>query len=92
MDYPYSQRTGQWFQCRSVTTAFPYYIDTRFAFSTIQMTTGAPINAVIALIGSTYVLPGSCAMISQKSISIAPLIITAGSKNPVVMRLDHQLG
>ena len=36
------------------------------------MTTGAPITEVIALIGKVMSFPGTCAMVSQQSITIAP--------------------
>src|SRR5690349_6639401 len=43
-----------------------------------QITTGAPIKDVIALIGSICALPGSCVRISQNNISEAPPMTTAG--------------
>src|SRR5690606_41084383 len=45
-----------------------------------EITTGAPISEVMALIGRVYSVPGICAAISQTSIKIAPPMITAGNK------------
>lgn len=42
------------------------------------MTTGAPNNDVIALIGSVYSLVGNCAIPSQINKIIPPKIATAG--------------
>jgi len=36
------------------------------------MTIGEPMSAVMALTGSTVDVPGTCAMMSQMSISMAP--------------------
>ena len=45
------------------------------------MTIGEPTNAVIALTGSTVVLPGTCEIISQANMSKAPTSTTAGTKS-----------
>ena len=41
---------------------------------------GAPNNEVIAFMGKVYSLFGNCAILSQISIIIEPLIATAGNK------------
>ena len=45
-----------------------------------HITTGAPKILVIALIGSTFIEPGSWAIVSQINIKIAPQQSTAGIK------------
>ena len=44
-----------------------------------QIITGAPINDVIALIGRLLLAIGKWASVSQKSITIAPVIAVAGN-------------